>query len=119
MSKKKITVEELHQSIAEYYNEQDENYSSDQLEIEDVDPSMIAELFEEGDADAVLSVGYAESVDSYGGEGQGDDLWFVIKIGDQHFQMSGYYSSNCGGTWDDGFEEVIPEIVPKTVWRNK
>lgn len=54
-----------------------------------------------------------EYVDSYGGEGLGEEAWFVIKLGEKYFRMEGYYLSHDGYTWDGDLEEVKP--VKKTV----
>lgn len=59
------------------------------------------------------------TVESYGGEGQGDDYWFVIEVQfeDQikHFKISGYYAS-----YDGGYYDTLTEVKPKekviTVW---
>jgi len=49
-------------------------------------------------------VGVAED----GGEGQGDDIWFVFEVKDtgQLFKKSGYYASHYGTDWDGPLEEV-------------
>lgn len=48
-----------------------------------------------------------EYVADFGGQGQGDDLWLVIKVGDQLFRKEGYYASDYGSNWGDGdFSEV-------------
>lgn len=56
------------------------------------------------------------NVESFGGEGQGDDKWFVVKIGDQLFRKSGYYASHYGTDWDGAFEEVHPVEKVVTVY---
>lgn len=52
-------------------------------------------------------------IEDFGGEGRGDDYWVVIQVGEQYFQMSGYYTSHSGGDFDGGLEEVRP--VQKTI----
>jgi hypothetical protein len=52
-------------------------------------------------------------VDDFGGEGQGDDIWVVIRVGTQLFEKSGYYASHYGSDWEGPFTEV--QAVQKTV----
>ena len=53
------------------------------------------------------------TVDDYGGEGKGDDLWVVFTAGTQLFRKSGYYASGYGYEWDGELEEV--RAVEKTI----
>jgi hypothetical protein len=50
---------------------------------------------------------------SYGGEGQGDELWVVFALTDgtdtRYFRKDGYYASYDGGAWDGDFREVTPQ----------
>lgn len=69
----------------------------------------------------VPGLGLVEKVDDYGGEGQGDDLWFVIKVtfpvgDDKFYRKSGYWVSHDGSYWDGEFEEVTPKQKTITVW---
>lgn len=52
-------------------------------------------------------------VDDFGGEGQGEKLWVVVKIDGKFYRKSGYYSSYDGSEWDGPFREVSP--VQKTI----
>lgn len=61
----------------------------------------------------------AHGVDHYGGEGQGDSLWVVFRVGDQLFRKSGYYNSWDGGYFDGDLEEVEPYEVTVTRYRPK
>lgn len=61
----------------------------------------------------VEGLGTIEFVESFGGEGQGDSLWVVFKIGDRYFQKDGYYASYDGGTWDGAVTEVKPVTVER------
>lgn len=54
-----------------------------------------------------------EKIDDFGGEGQGDSIWVVIKVGDQLFRKDGYYLSHYGTDWDGEVTEVKP--VERTV----
>ena len=55
-----------------------------------------------------LSVGTAYRVQDFGGEGLGNELWVVFKIGDRHFRKQGSYDSWEGGEWDGLLQEVEP-----------
>lgn len=58
-------------------------------------------------------------VDSYGGEGQGDDYWMVLEVEFSDviktFELSGYYASYDGGYYED-IKEVKPVDKVVTVW---
>lgn len=47
---------------------------------------------------------------SFGGEGQGDDYWFVLKIEDGddtvYVRQDGWYASHVGGEYDGEFSKV-------------
>jgi hypothetical protein len=49
-----------------------------------------------------------------GREGGGEDIWVVIKVGDQLFRKDGYYGSGYGEDWDGG-EPTEVRPVEKTV----
>jgi hypothetical protein len=59
------------------------------------------------------------NVESYGGEGQGDDYWFILEVefSDQikTFEISGYYASYSGGYYEE-IKEVKPQDKVVTVW---
>lgn len=55
---------------------------------------------------------------SYGGEGQGEDYWVVVKVTaedgtERFFRMDGWYQSHSGGELDGEPYEVKP--TPRTV----
>lgn len=52
-------------------------------------------------------------VADFGGQGQGDEIWIVFKVGDQLFRKEGYYASHYGSDWDGDLCEV--EAVERTV----
>lgn len=58
-------------------------------------------------------------VTRFGGEGQGDEAWFVLGIGDQMFRKDGWYISHEGTTWDGDFTEVKPVERPVTFYEAK
>ena len=60
----------------------------------------------------VLPSGPAFLVEDFGGEGQGDTRYVVFSVGEQFFQVDGYYASWDGTTWDD---PVPYEVKPVEV----
>lgn len=62
--------------------------------------------------------GRATLVEAFGGEGSGDQYWFVFKItnpGDERlFRRDGWYASYEGGEYDGPTEEVKPVVRPVT-----
>ena len=68
--------------------------------------------FDGGDARVSL-------VDNYGGEGQGDEFWYVLKFTEGARQvfvrLNGSYSSYAGRDYDD-WEFVKPVQVTRTEW---
>lgn len=60
----------------------------------------------------VLPSGPVYLVEDFGGEGQGETRYVVFSVGEQFFQVDGYYASWDGTTWED----PIPyEVAPKEV----
>lgn len=57
--------------------------------------------------------------DHGGGEGDGEERFIVIKVGDQLFQYNGYYSSWDGTEWDETLRQVEPYEVTVTKYRVK
>jgi hypothetical protein len=73
--------------------------------------------YERGPA-PVFPFGTVKVVQNFGGEGQGDRQWIVVKVTspdgeEQFFRQDGYYSSYDGGEWDGSFDEV--KAVQRTV----
>ncbi len=63
-------------------------------------------------------IGRVLVIDSYGGEGQGEERWFVFKVTDTEgneriFRKDGYYASHYGTDWDGDVTEV--EQVKKMI----
>lgn len=77
----------------------------------------ILEYDDEGDRQVFLDAGFS-LVENYGGEGQGDDYWFVIKAGDRHIKFDGYWASYDGAyiEWEDA-KFVEPVEVTVTQWK--
>lgn len=65
------------------------------------------------------------NVDSYGGEGKGEEYWVVFSAtrGDEvtHFKLDGWYASYDGRSFDDtyGFYEVEQIPVQVMKWKKK
>lgn len=51
--------------------------------------------------------------------GGGEDIFVVVQVGDQFFEMPGYYGSEAGETWDGKLYEVRPEQKTITVYEVK
>lgn len=75
----------------------------------------------EGFDDFILKNHLFSHIEEFGGEGQGDEYWFVIKIRDletekdRWFKFYGWYQSYHGGEIED-IEEVVPKEVVVTKW---
>lgn len=52
-----------------------------------------------------------------GGEGHGEHVFVVIKVGNQYFKKDGYYASHYGTDWDGSFAEVEPYEKTVTDYR--
>lgn len=68
-------------------------------------------------------IGSLEKIDSYGGEGKGDEYWMVLRLtqGDvvRTFKKEGYYASHYGHEWgydSQSFSEVSPVEKTVIVW---
>jgi hypothetical protein len=95
----------------------------------DESPDAIAEFFgdwvEPPTKDDLEDRGVTfKQVDSYGGEGMGDDYWLVYKFTDittketVSIKFDGYYASYVGSSYHDRFE-VVPKEVTVTKWEKK
>ena len=71
-------------------------------------------------ATEVEGLGTVEVIDSDGGEGQGEIIYFVMKISDgdtvRHFRKDGFYASHYGTDWDGTFAEVSAVQRTVTFW---
>lgn len=73
----------------------------------------LLEVVDRKDGLEVDGLGHLYLVENFGGEGQGDQYYFVLKLvrpdaEDQFFLMPGYYASYDGGYYDGTFTEVKP-----------
>ena len=59
-------------------------------------------------------------VDSYGGEGHGDEYWHLYQINDRYFKLEATWVSWDGVYWDEAeLYEVEPKEVTVTKWVKK
>lgn len=71
--------------------------------------------------DVQTALGVISYVDSYGGEGRGDDYWVVVKVTsedgtERYFRRNGWYASHYGGELDGPTVEVRPAQKVVTVY---
>ncbi|WP_099021224.1 hypothetical protein [Mycolicibacterium palauense] len=70
----------------------------------------------------IPDIGIAELSEQFGGEGQGDQYWAVVKIlGEKgetrYFRRDGWYASFDGGYYEGPTDEVYPATETVTVWK--
>lgn len=82
----------------EYYNSiADLIFNEDELALEEFEVETYTH-----------NINQIKIIDSYGGEGQGDQYWYVIKLthknGSEHLvKLDGYYASYTGATYGEWF----------------
>lgn len=69
----------------------------------------------------VEGLGQVTTVEQFGGEGQGDQAWVVIKIKfddgtEKYYRKDGYHASHDGTYFDGDFDEVTPQQKVVTVY---
>lgn len=73
------------------------------------------------DSTFVEGLGLVSIVESFGGEGQGDDYWMIFNViteeGSTHYKLNGYYASYSGGEYNGPLERVTAHEETITVWR--
>ena len=52
----------------------------------------------------------------YSTQGGGEDIWLVVRAGDQYFKKAGWYASHDGAYWDGDCSEVKPVQRMTTFW---
>lgn len=98
------TPQEVHQAIVEcddFYWRLDEHYNNPTLTLRgeevEVEPIQL----------------------DLGGEGHGEDIHVVFRVGDQLFRQDGYYASHYGPDWDSAPYEVGPVARTVTFYERK
>lgn len=70
---------------------------------------------EDNEGILIPGLGTVTTVDSYGGEGEGDRYWVVVKVemedgsGTRWFRKDGWYASYVGGSFDGDMIETSPK----------
>lgn len=116
-----ITVEQFMQEAIDWYNlgESVNEYTKaedfDTVWDEFYESLVSVDYAAKGHKTATLASGAVYIAEDHGGgEGDGEERFVVMSIGDQFFKVSGYYASWDGSNWDDATPvEVVP--VEKTV----
>lgn len=72
----------------------------------------------------VPGVGYVSLVEQFGGEGQGDTYYIILKLevpdaDPRYFKIDGFYASHYGRDLDGPFYEVVPREKVVTVYERK
>lgn len=79
--------------------------------------------YEDSDIESVEinGVGYPVEVveTDPGGEGHGESVYVIVKVGDQTFKKEGYYASHYGTDWDGDFFEVESREITVTKFVRK
>lgn len=115
----KLLVDFLKEKMGEYNNPY--NTDGDRYIIDQDDYECFAHYFEEWYCGNNRNNNFVTEVVSWGGEGQGDDIGFVLKINYDdnvyYLMVSGYYDSWNGTEWDDdNIRIVTPKEKVITVW---
>lgn len=68
----------------------------------------------------VEGLGLVNVIESFGGEGQGDDYYMIFFVDagewEQYYKLGGYYQSYDGGYYDGPLFKVNPVVKPVTFW---
>lgn len=98
---------------ANYYPVEVEKFNRNQVR------DQIAEQFYEEDTELEIpGLGTVKLVDSYGGEGQGEEFWRVYEIDGEFYQANHYYNSYDVDPWHNNasISPVVPKQVTVTRW---
>ena len=103
-----FTVKQLEEALSQWEEEVNLSYGT-----------FLALWYEdlEHDLPNLEGIGQVESVESWGGEGDGAAIHVVIKVGDRYFQQDGYYSSWGESEMDGQVVEVKPVQVMRTEYQ--
>jgi hypothetical protein len=69
----------------------------------------------------IEGLGKVTTVEQFGGEGQGDRAWVVVRVDfpngtSRYFKKDGYHASHDGTYYDGYFSEVTPQEKVVTVY---
>lgn len=112
-----MNVKEITTKIKELYADYDDS------QVDDVSDESMWRAFKYDDTDDIFpnkEEFFVELAEEYGGEGQGDEFWIVLKVteGDNigYLRVDGWYASFAGGELDGDPYEVQPKEATVTVW---
>lgn len=121
------TIRELNEAVTEGFRY---SYLNTRQELVEYDVSgwgeLVEALFWTDSANVELDgIGTITGIEDHGGgEGSGEERWFVFKVTDSAgeervFRRNGYYASFYGSDFDGPTEEVYPVQKTVTVWEAK
>jgi hypothetical protein len=110
-----LSVSQVQSLLEEHFEYVESNWNN-----EDVEGIESWHELKYGCGGHVTGLGKVSHVDSYGGEGKGDEYWVVFSVTDwgvtRHFRMDGWYASYSGAEFDGDLKEVAPKQKVITVW---
>jgi hypothetical protein len=96
------TIKELEEAIEKWHEDHEEEESSNAFD------DLYYTLDYANEGESLKLMGEPVSlVEQFGGEGQGDEWWVIIKVGERLFRINGWYASYNGRESTD-IEEVKP-----------
>lgn len=111
----------IQQEILDWYNDNDQGE-----QVEEYNRYVWNEFYEafawgSEEYSPRLASGKVKLVEDHGGgEGDGEERWVVFSVGDKFYEVSGYYASWDGTTWDDlDIYDVEPFQVQVTKYKRK
>ena len=87
---------QIQQEIVDWYKAEAD--SDEEVYFDEAWPEFNEMIWGSGTVD--LPSGEAKTLDSYGGEGKGDEYWVVFQVGEKIYRVDGYYSSWEGVNWE-------------------
>lgn len=114
------TAEQVEQAI-ESANEDEGWYDAEYWTPAGTYPNWRGEPVEQEDKRLKIDIDgtteYVEYVDGkLPAEGGGEEVWVVVKVGDQLFRKDGYYASHYGTDWDGNFYTVTAQVREVTFY---
>lgn len=75
---------------------------------------------ETSDGVGVQGLGIVRVIESFGGEGQGDDYYMIFHVDagewEEYYKLGGYYASFSGGYYEGPLCKTIPVVREVTFW---